>query len=136
MRPPPAQLHGAALVVHLAEVLVQERLYRDLREAHATNAALARLDELIQYPHVRAAVLEAMGWRNRRHVEIVEIRPRRRSPAARSMGSADRRFETRTSTRATRPRAPGSRPARAHTNRRMTRRRAHPQPKDTSHVHE
>ncbi len=73
--PPPAQLQGAALVVHLAEVLVQERLYRDLREAHATNAALARLEELIAYPRVRAAVLEAIGWRNRRQVEIVEIRP-------------------------------------------------------------
>jgi predicted acylesterase/phospholipase RssA len=78
--PPPSQLQGAALVVHLAEVLVQERLYRDLREAHATNAALARLDELIAYPRVRAAVLEAMGWRNRRQVEIVEIRPQTALP--------------------------------------------------------
>jgi predicted acylesterase/phospholipase RssA len=73
--PPPSPLHGAALVVHLAEVLVQERLYRDLREAHETNAALARLEALIAYPRVRAALLEAMGWRSRRQVEIVEIRP-------------------------------------------------------------
>lgn len=73
--PPAAPLQGAALVVHLAEILVQERLYRDLREAHETNAALARLEELIAYPRVRAALLEAMGWRNRRRVEIAEIRP-------------------------------------------------------------
>jgi hypothetical protein len=73
--PPPAPLHGAGLLVHLAEILTQERLYRDLRQAQATNAALARLEELVPYPRVRAAILEAIGWRNRRTVEVIEIRP-------------------------------------------------------------
>jgi predicted acylesterase/phospholipase RssA len=73
--PPPGPLHGAGLMVHLAEILVQERVYRDLREAHATNTALERLGALVPYPRVRAAILDAIGWRNRRPVEIVEIRP-------------------------------------------------------------
>jgi len=73
--PPATQLRGAALLVHLAEILVQERLYRDLREAHATNVALARLDELVADPRARTLILDSIGWRNRRRVEIVEIRP-------------------------------------------------------------
>jgi hypothetical protein len=61
--------------VHLAEILVQERLYRDLRQAHATNLALGRLRDLVPYARARAAILDALGWRNRRPVEVVEIRP-------------------------------------------------------------
>jgi predicted acylesterase/phospholipase RssA len=72
---PAAPLRGAALVTHLAEIAVQERLYRDLREAHATNTALERLQELVPYPRARALILDAIGWRRRRPIEIVEIRP-------------------------------------------------------------
>jgi predicted acylesterase/phospholipase RssA len=72
---PPPRLAGGALLIHLAEIVIQERLYRDLREAHATNDALGRLEELVPDPRARAAILDALGWRGRRRVEIVEIRP-------------------------------------------------------------
>jgi len=71
----PARLQGGPLLIHLAEILIQERLYRDLREAHATNEALERLEALVPNPRARAAILGALGWRGRRRVEIVEIRP-------------------------------------------------------------
>ena len=71
----PARLQGGALLIHLAEIVIQERLYRDLREAHATNEALERLEALVPNPRARAAILGALGWRGRRRVEIVEIRP-------------------------------------------------------------
>jgi predicted acylesterase/phospholipase RssA len=76
----PPRLHGGALLVHLAEILVQERLCRDLREAHATNHALAELAALVPDPRARRAVLEAIGWKGRRPIEIVEIRPPRALP--------------------------------------------------------
>jgi predicted acylesterase/phospholipase RssA len=72
---PPARLQGAALLVHLTEIVIQERLYRDLREAHATNEALERLAALVPDARARAAILDAIGWRGRRPIEVVEIRP-------------------------------------------------------------
>jgi len=78
--PPSTGLHGAGLVVPLAEILVQARLYRALREARETNEALARLRAVVPYPRVRAALLEAIGWRNKRQIELVEIRPREALP--------------------------------------------------------
>lgn len=71
----PPSLRGGPLLVHLADVLVQERLYRDLREAYATNDALHRLEALVPDPRARAVILDALGWRGRRPIEIVEIRP-------------------------------------------------------------
>lgn len=71
----PPHLRGGALLVHLADILVQERLYRDLREAHATNAALLELERIVPEPRARAAVLDAIGWRGRRPVELIELRP-------------------------------------------------------------
>lgn len=72
---PAPTLRGVALVVHLLEILVQERLYRDLREAYAVNATLAELEAEFPDPGVRAAVLRALGWSARRRLEVVEIRP-------------------------------------------------------------
>jgi hypothetical protein len=72
---PAPELRGLALATHLVEVLLQERLYRDLREAYAVNATLARLEAEVPDPSVRAAVLRALGWSNRRRLEIVELRP-------------------------------------------------------------
>jgi NTE family protein len=72
---PPAALQGGPLLLHLVDVLVQERLYRDLREAYATNDALTRLAVLVPDPRSRAVLLDAIGWRGRRPVDIVEIRP-------------------------------------------------------------
>ncbi len=68
-------LRGLGLVTHLADVLIQERLFRDLREAESVNAALRRLDAAFPLREHRAAALEAIGWTGRRHIEIIEIRP-------------------------------------------------------------
>ncbi len=72
---PPAEFRGGPLLLHLADVLVQERLYRDLREAYATNDALLRIAALVPDPRARAVLLDAIGWRGRRPIEIVELRP-------------------------------------------------------------
>lgn len=69
------ELRGLALVAHLVEVLVEERLYRDLREAYAVNATLAQLELEVPNPAARAAILRAFGWSDRRKLEIIEIRP-------------------------------------------------------------
>ncbi len=75
LEPPPPPLTGLSLLAQVVEVLVQERLYRDLREAYAVNATLAKLEAEVPDPTVRAAVLRAFGWSGRRRLEIVEIRP-------------------------------------------------------------
>src|SRR5262249_5048540 len=41
------ELHGEALVNRLAEILIGERLYRDMAEAYQINHALAALDALV-----------------------------------------------------------------------------------------
>jgi predicted acylesterase/phospholipase RssA len=72
---PAPERRGLALAAHLVEILTEERLYRDLREAYAVNATLARLEVEFPEPSARAAVLRAFGWSDRRRLEIVEIRP-------------------------------------------------------------
>lgn len=71
----PSDERGAGLLAHLADVLVNERLYRDLREARQVNAALDRLAYEFPTPYTRERVLAALGWEGRRQIEIVEIRP-------------------------------------------------------------
>lgn len=66
---------GLGLVAHLAEILVNERIYRDLREARAVNRALAELETHVTSPALRELILGALGWTGRRPIEIVEIRP-------------------------------------------------------------
>jgi predicted acylesterase/phospholipase RssA len=66
---------GLGLITHLADMLVEERLFRDLRAAYAMNDALLGLERTIVDPELRARVLETLGWGGRRPVEIVEIRP-------------------------------------------------------------
>ena len=56
-------------------MLVEERLYRDLRNAYESNAALARLAKAVPDEGLRAQVLDALGWSGRKPVAIVEIRP-------------------------------------------------------------
>lgn len=69
----------APLAGHLAGMLIEERLYRDLREAAQTNAGLAGLDQLVRdgviAPAQREAVKQVLGLAGRRPVEIVTIRP-------------------------------------------------------------
>jgi len=76
---PPAELHGIALASHLGNMLIGERLYRDLRETESANASLARLTELVEAGVLTQVqldqVLSALGWAGRRPVKVVQIRP-------------------------------------------------------------
>lgn len=79
---PPGELTGLTpLVSHLAEMLIDERLYRDLREAEQVNTQLANLQQLVRDGRLDAgqldAVVRALGWSKRRRIEIVAIRPDR-----------------------------------------------------------
>jgi NTE family protein len=68
-----------SLVGHVAGMLIEERLYRDLREAAQLNAGIGGLDEMVrqgqlsadQYAHV----MQALGWTGRRVVDLISIRP-------------------------------------------------------------
>ncbi len=78
LRAPIGDLNGADYIGHLVEVLINERLYRDLHEAEARNAtirALAALDDTTLPAAGRLAVQRALGWEGVRAVEIVQIRP-------------------------------------------------------------
>ncbi len=70
----PSDRHGLALALHLVDVLVNERLYRDLKEAREVNRALAALGAALP-GDARAAALRALRWGGRRPIEVVEIRP-------------------------------------------------------------
>ncbi len=71
----PPDLRGIALLSHLGDMLVQERLFRDLREAHEVNRALKALECALPLPSLRERALAAIGWSERRVIEIVEVRP-------------------------------------------------------------
>ncbi len=68
-------LHGTALLLHIGEMLVQERLYRDLREAHEVNRALRAIERELPFPNIRERALRAIGWADKRVVTLVEVRP-------------------------------------------------------------
>jgi NTE family protein len=76
---PAAELHGVGLIGHLAEMLIDERLYRDLREAAQINDALTRLEGLVGQGVLDRAqlgrVMDALTWSGRRTVDMVQIRP-------------------------------------------------------------
>jgi NTE family protein len=72
----PASLHGLSYVSRLAEILIEERLVRDLRDCEQTNDALAALEEAVPEVDCRRRVLGALGWSSRRRVQVIEIRPR------------------------------------------------------------
>lgn len=76
--PPVAELHGTGLLMHMAEMLINERLYRDLGDAAVTNEQLIRLDALsdgVLDAAQMAAVKKALGWEDVRRVDIVQLRP-------------------------------------------------------------
>ena len=80
LRTKPAEnTHGTALIGHLADMLIGERLFRDLREATTSNAQIDRLANLVHSGVLSSeqlgAVFEALAWDSRRRVEVVEIRP-------------------------------------------------------------
>ncbi|HXN33249.1 MAG TPA: patatin-like phospholipase family protein, partial [Polyangiaceae bacterium] len=68
-------LSGMSLAGHVADVLINERLYGDLREAESVNTALRNLHELDLAPEALARVKAALGWSQRRHISIVRVRP-------------------------------------------------------------
>jgi predicted acylesterase/phospholipase RssA len=70
----PMSAHGVGLASHLVDVLINERLYRDLREAREINRALCALQERLA-PEALKTALEALGWKRRRRIEIIELRP-------------------------------------------------------------
>lgn len=74
-RTAPANLRGLALAWHVLDLLVQERLIRDLQRVAHANRILARLPSLVTSAEERAALLDALGWTGRRPIKIVEIRP-------------------------------------------------------------
>jgi predicted acylesterase/phospholipase RssA len=69
------KLHGVALLSHLLDVLIEERLFRDLREAHEVNRALRALERALPIGGLRERALGALGWEHRHVVEVIEIRP-------------------------------------------------------------
>jgi predicted acylesterase/phospholipase RssA len=90
VRVSPPDLHGLALVSHVLDMLIEERLVRDLRHVTHVNDVLGRLPALLPDPAQRAAVLEALGWGDRRVVELVEIRPDEELPGDGFSGFASR----------------------------------------------
>jgi NTE family protein len=80
-------LSGLDLVSHFAQILVNERLYRDLRDAESVNRHLAELEALARdgvSPEVIQKVKAIFGWKP---LELVQIRPPDALP-----GSAFRAF--------------------------------------------
>jgi NTE family protein len=73
---PPTSLEGLALVGEFIDILINERLYRDLHEAASINDQVKQLDGLLTAgrltPEGAAAVKETLGWRP---LEIIQIRP-------------------------------------------------------------
>jgi predicted acylesterase/phospholipase RssA len=69
----------APLAGHLAGMLVEERLYRDLREYTATNAGLTALDQMVADGKLTPALLreikQVLGLADRRAADIVCVRP-------------------------------------------------------------
>ena len=64
---------GLALFTHLAEVLVYERLYRDLADAERVNARIAGLRALDLSADDLTRIRHLLGWRTEAH--IVYIHP-------------------------------------------------------------
>jgi hypothetical protein len=89
-----ANLRGVDLLGHIADMLINERLYRDLREATDVNNGLDKLDELGLAPAVLESVKGAIGWAGRKRFEIVSIQPPeplRGNPSLASGGSRSAR---------------------------------------------
>jgi NTE family protein len=68
---------GFDLVSQLAEILIGERLYRDLRQTERANQVLAALDRMVAEDELTAAqattIEKLLGYK--RHVQVISIRP-------------------------------------------------------------
>ena len=75
---PPPPLEGIELLSRLVDILIQERVYRDLKMAESANATVARLTELTRAGTLDAAQLDAvMQTLSLQPLTIVAIRPDR-----------------------------------------------------------
>ncbi len=75
---PIGEQHGLEYIGHLVDMLINERLYRDLHEAENRNASLRALAALEAGPLGTtgiAQVRSALGWEGARPVDIIQIRP-------------------------------------------------------------
>lgn len=78
VRTPPGELRGTEYIGHLVDMLINERLYRDLREVERRNRALRALAALPSKrcgPDAIATLQSALGWEAARTVDVVQIRP-------------------------------------------------------------
>jgi len=90
----PGELHGVAYITQLVEMLINERLYRDLHEAESRNAALrarSRNCSPIRYPQPGSKRSgRALGWEER----AAPSRSCRSARSSRSWGVRSPRFAT------------------------------------------
>jgi NTE family protein len=91
--PPPGSLGGFDLLGHLVDILINERLHRDLQLAHRINSRIDLLEhELRDLPEDRRkAILGALGWRR---LEVLEIRPLQALPGNALTGFWDKDART------------------------------------------
>ncbi len=68
-------LGGFALIGRLADMLINERLHRDLKEARETNQALRAIEQSQKLSPLADDIRQALGWETRRYVELSCIRP-------------------------------------------------------------
>jgi NTE family protein len=69
---PPTDLTGTNLLTHFADILINERLYRDLHDAESVNDYLRKLEGLELAPDALERVKSVFGWRP---LEILQVRP-------------------------------------------------------------
>lgn len=86
------ELNGLSLVNHMIEILINERLYRDLKDAEVVNSEVTRPNQLVIDGVLSAE--QAKAARKVLHiytVEIMEIRPDVRAPGTSFSGFFSRR---------------------------------------------
>jgi len=86
------ELNGLSLVNHMIEILINERLYRDLKDAEVVNSEVTRLNQLVIDGVLSAEQAKAVRKVLHIHtVEIMEIRPDVRAPGTSFSGFFSRR---------------------------------------------
>ena len=79
----PRDIRGLRLAGEIFEILIGERLYRDLRDAESANTALRALDSLVADGKLSAGqrdeVAGVLGWEP---IEIIQVRPDEELPGS------------------------------------------------------